>query len=281
MPDDTDAGEETITEEPTPVVVPSGPTQVSTAEPEAAAPSESVDEEEEAGFFASLFTVKKPSISPGLETRSGGLVKRQRDRSQTGGPTADEDETQLAGALSAPPASEGEAADDATEPLEETETVADANATVEEAEDTLAALPDATVGDEAVVNQDAPPVVGDTAPLAHASHESTAGVPVVPVSAILDAGLMAYRARDYRTAIANWLPLAEDGNLYAQFFVGGLYADGSGVPRDPVRALVWWTLAANQGHENAGQFTENLKLVMEPDQVVAAGLLAKSWEDEN
>ena len=137
MPDDTDAGEETITEEPTPVVVPSGPTQVSTAEPEAAAPSESVDEEEEAGFFASLFTVKKPSISPGLETRSGGLVKRQRDRSQTGGPTADEDETQLAGALSAPPASEGEAADDATEPLEETETVADANATVEEAEDTL------------------------------------------------------------------------------------------------------------------------------------------------
>ena len=97
VPDDTDAGEETITEEPTPVVVPSGPTQVSTAEPEAAAPSESVDEEEEAGFFASLFTVKKPSISPGLETRSGGLVKRQRDRSQTGGPTADEDETQLAG----------------------------------------------------------------------------------------------------------------------------------------------------------------------------------------
>lgn len=138
-----------------------------------------------------------------------------------------------------------------------------------------------TVGDEAVVTQDAPPVVGDTAPLAHASYESTAGVAVVPVSAILDAGLMAYRARHYRTAIANWLPLAEDGNLYAQFFVGGLYADGSGVPRDPVRALIWWTLAANQGHENAAPFMENLKLVMVPDQVVAAGLLAKSWEEEN
>ncbi len=53
------------------------------------------------------------------------------------------------------------------------------------------------------------------------------------------------------------------------------------MPRDPVRALIWWTLAANQGHENAGQFMENLKLVMEPDQVVAAGLLAKSWEEEN
>ena len=136
LPGDTDAGEETITEEPTPVVAPTGPTELTAAEPEAAAPSESAElEEEKKGFFASLFTVRKPSISPGLETRSGGLVKSQRDRSLTGGPTADEDETQLAGVLSAPPASEGEAADDATEPLEEAETIV--AATVEKAADTL------------------------------------------------------------------------------------------------------------------------------------------------
>ena len=107
------------------------------------------------------------------------------------------------------------------------------------------------------------------------------GVVMVPVSAILDAGLMAYRARDYRTAMANWLPLAEDGNTFAQFFIGGLYADGSGVPRDPVRAMVWWTLAGKQGHPNASQFRDTLKLEMAPEQIVAASLLAKSWEDNN
>ena len=102
-------------------------------------------------------------------------------------------------------------------------------------------------------------------------------VSVVPVSSILDAGLIAYRARDYRTALTNWLPLAQQGNDNAQFFVGGLYADGAGVPRDVVRAHVSWSLASASGHETAVQFLENLKIEMEPDQIVAASLLAKNF----
>ena len=102
-------------------------------------------------------------------------------------------------------------------------------------------------------------------------------VPVVPVSSILDAGLIAYRARDYRTALTNWLPLAQQGNDNARFFIGGLYADGAGVPRDVVRAHVWWSLAAASGHSTAVQFLENLKLEMEPDQIIAASLLAKNF----
>ena len=102
-------------------------------------------------------------------------------------------------------------------------------------------------------------------------------VAVVPVSSILDAGLIAYHARDYRTALTNWLPLAQ-GNENAQFFVGGLYADGAGLPRDVVPAQVWWSLAATSGHDAATQFLGNLKLEMEPHQIIAASLLAKNFD---
>lgn len=119
------------------------------------------------------------------------------------------------------------------------------------------------------------------APTVIATKESTketsvAAIPAVPMSSILDSGMIAYRARDYRTAIANWLPLAEAGNATAQFFLGGLYADGAGVPRDIIRAHVWWSIAAASGHDKAKELLETLKLQMEPDQLAAAGLLAKS-----
>lgn len=114
-------------------------------------------------------------------------------------------------------------------------------------------------------------------PAAESNNEtSVAAIPTVPTSSILDSGMIAYRARDYGTAIANWLPLAEAGNATAQFFLGGLYADGAGVPRDIIRAHVWWSIAAASGHDKAKELLETLKLQMEPDQLVAAGLLAKS-----
>jgi len=113
----------------------------------------------------------------------------------------------------------------------------------------------------------APIAVAQAAPAANAEIQTAKvqPIPVVPISSILDAGLITYRARDYRTALTNWLPLAQNGNDNAQFFVGGLYADGAGVPRDVVRAHVWWSLAATTGHDTAAQFLENLKLEMGPD----------------
>ena len=64
----------------------------------------------------------------------------------------------------------------------------------------------------------------------------------------LSMGRAAYRARDYATAVETWRPLAEAGNAIAQFHMGGLYADGNGVPADADEARIWWTLAAGQGH---------------------------------
>jgi uncharacterized protein len=53
---------------------------------------------------------------------------------------------------------------------------------------------------------------------------------------------------DYATA--TWLlrPLAEHGDLVAQFDLGFLYDSGRGVPRDYGEAMKWYRLAAEKGH---------------------------------
>ena len=42
---------------------------------------------------------------------------------------------------------------------------------------------------------------------------------------------------DYETALRVWKPLAEQGNVRAQFNLGVLYRDGQGVPKNKDRAL--------------------------------------------
>ena len=66
-------------------------------------------------------------------------------------------------------------------------------------------------------------------------------------------GRTAFRARDYASAPEAWRPLAEAGNAIAQFHMGGLYADGTGVTANPAEAREWWALAAVQGHDRAAQ----------------------------
>ena len=48
----------------------------------------------------------------------------------------------------------------------------------------------------------------------------------------LQDGLTAYKKRDYKTAIKLWMPLAKKGNSEAQFYMGHLYHQGDGVPRN-------------------------------------------------
>ncbi|MBM3518493.1 MAG: hypothetical protein FJX56_11640 [Alphaproteobacteria bacterium] len=80
----------------------------------------------------------------------------------------------------------------------------------------------------------------------------------------LATGLESYRAGDYARALALWLPLAEQGSRWAQFYVGALYRDGHGVAADPLRARLWWSLAAARGHELAAM------LLAEPTGLAAA-----------
>ena len=60
-------------------------------------------------------------------------------------------------------------------------------------------------------------------------------------------GLAAYGAGDYATALKEWRPLAETGDVYTQSSLGFMYENGLGVPQDYNEAVKWYRLAAEQG----------------------------------
>ncbi|MEM7121717.1 MAG: SPOR domain-containing protein [Pseudomonadota bacterium] len=66
-----------------------------------------------------------------------------------------------------------------------------------------------------------------------------------------EAGMRAYDAGDYAAAIAEWQPLAEQGNLEAQFGMGIIYENGRGIGRDYTEAAKWYAAAAEGGHPGA------------------------------
>ena len=50
----------------------------------------------------------------------------------------------------------------------------------------------------------------------------------------------------------------EQGEALAQFNLGLMYDNGTGVPKDLVQAHMWWNIAGAKGHENA---QKNLSIV--------------------
>src|SRR6185503_9032677 len=74
---------------------------------------------------------------------------------------------------------------------------------------------------------------------------------VVPAWADFQAGMDANNREDYATALREWRPLAEQGNVLAQYNLGLLYRKGRGVPQDDVQARKWYEKAAAQGQAKA------------------------------
>jgi TPR repeat protein len=68
-------------------------------------------------------------------------------------------------------------------------------------------------------------------------------------------GWNAYVKNDYKTARELWLPLAEEGEPKAQFFLGFMHDMGFGVPENDKKAIKWYELAAEQGDPRAQLFT--------------------------
>ena len=71
------------------------------------------------------------------------------------------------------------------------------------------------------------------------------------VFADYQAGLDAFSIGDYEAALAQWAPLADQGDAKAQFGMGQLCANGWGTALDDAAALKWYELAAAQGHGEA------------------------------
>ena len=68
-------------------------------------------------------------------------------------------------------------------------------------------------------------------------------------SADFEKGWTAYESGDYATALREYTPLAEQGDVYAQYNVGLMYDQGLGVPQSFRTAAKWYTLAAEGGHD--------------------------------
>ena len=54
----------------------------------------------------------------------------------------------------------------------------------------------------------------------------------------------AARSGDFETALKQWKPLAERGNIVAQYNIGMMYRNGWGVSRDANEAVRWYKLSA-------------------------------------
>ena len=70
---------------------------------------------------------------------------------------------------------------------------------------------------------------------------------VVAATTAFDSAYDSYKSGDFKTAFKEMFPLAEQGNIDAQFYIGSMYSEGKGVTKNDKRAAKWYTLAAEQG----------------------------------
>jgi hypothetical protein len=67
----------------------------------------------------------------------------------------------------------------------------------------------------------------------------------------LQEAVAAYSKADYVTALRLWRPLADQGDVLAESYLGRMYFLGRGVPQDYAEAMKWYRLAADQGERRA------------------------------
>ena len=74
---------------------------------------------------------------------------------------------------------------------------------------------------------------------------------------------------------------ADQGDADAQFNLGVMYDNGEGVPENSIRAYVWWSMAKTQGVTEASNNLEKLKPQMTKQQIAdGQALAAKCYESD-
>jgi TPR repeat protein len=73
----------------------------------------------------------------------------------------------------------------------------------------------------------------------------------LPTWTILGGGYQSYLKGDYKAAYEEWLPLAELGDIEAQYNLGVMYDQGASVDQDLCKAASWYRKAAEQGFIDA------------------------------
>ena len=88
-------------------------------------------------------------------------------------------------------------------------------------------------------------------------------------------GLDAYNAGNHKTALQEWLALAEEGDMRAQYNVGWMNAYGIGTLQDYEQAVNWYRKSGGQGFLHA-QFNLG-NMYLRGDGVEKDDALAFSW----
>jgi hypothetical protein len=94
-------------------------------------------------------------------------------------------------------------------------------------------------------------------------------------SADFSDGLDAYNAGDHEAALQEWLALAEEGDVRAQYNVGWMNAYGIGTLKDYEEAINWYRKSADQGFVHA-QFNLG-NMYLRGDGVEKDDALAFTW----
>ena len=87
--------------------------------------------------------------------------------------------------------------------------------------------------------------------------------------------------QDYAEAVKWNLLVANQGNSAAQNNLGLMYVNGHGVPKDYVRAHMWFDLSAAQGDTNAIKKRDWVAQHMTPEQIAEAQKLAREWKPKS
>lgn len=83
--------------------------------------------------------------------------------------------------------------------------------------------------------------------------------------------------QDYAQALKLERAAAEQGSEEAQYTLGGMYERGQGVPQDDVQAHVWYALSAATGDEQATRKKAALEIALSPSQLEAARQRETEW----
>lgn len=94
----------------------------------------------------------------------------------------------------------------------------------------------------------------------------------------LESGVAAYNHADYATAIKILEPLANQGNVDAQYTVSLMYAKGQGVTQDSVKAYMFMDLMARKGDKGAAADRDDLAAGMTPEQLDEAKKRVSEWK---
>ena len=79
------------------------------------------------------------------------------------------------------------------------------------------------------------------------------------------------------SGVGTCLPLAEAGDMSAQFVLGRMYFEGVGVPQDYISAYKWLNLSAAQGEKQAVAERDTVSRFMTIEQIAEAQRLSREW----